>query len=233
MNHIHRVYDTDPHFSVDSQTRIITDMSTTSTHLMQYDHNSERFTFDIPRFIDNHDMSTCNKVEVHYINIGTNSQRNSGLYEVDDLEIDPDNEDTVVCTWLISQNATALNGSLSFLLRFMCIRDGVIDYVWNTEPYSSISVGTGMNNSKVIATQYADLLQNWYNQFIAAGNEHLAQIDGRVEAATQIAFTQIEEKTEEVVESETEMAVAAIHVQADEIVNIILDRMPRAEGVGF
>lgn len=66
MAHKHSVYDTDPHFAIDPITRAITNQSTTKTQLMQYDHNSERFTFEIPRLVDGHDMKLCDKIEIHY-----------------------------------------------------------------------------------------------------------------------------------------------------------------------
>ena len=68
MSHIHSVYDGDTHFKIDPVTRQIENTSG-KVILMQNDHNSERFTFEIPRTIDGHDMSQCNAVEVHYINI--------------------------------------------------------------------------------------------------------------------------------------------------------------------
>lgn len=57
MAHKHPIYDTDPHFKIDGDTRVIINASDVKVALMQGDHNSERFTFEIPRYVDGHDMS--------------------------------------------------------------------------------------------------------------------------------------------------------------------------------
>lgn len=99
MAHKHSVYDVDTHFTIDPITRQITNAGSAKSILMQSDHNSERFTFEIPRFVDGHDMSLCNQVEVHYNNIDYKTrQENRGLYDVDDLQISPHAEDVVICS---------------------------------------------------------------------------------------------------------------------------------------
>lgn len=181
MGHAHNVYDADPHFVINADTRVITDESETGTSLMQYDHNSERITFEMPRYIDEHDMSICDRVEVHYINIGTDGKRTNGVYEVDDMTVDPEDNELVLFTWLVSQNATSYAGSLSFVVRFICTSDGTFEYVWNTAIYKDIAVGNGMDNSGAITTEYADILGQWYDEIetkIATAKEDIvAKID--------------------------------------------------------
>ena len=65
MAHKHSVIDTDKHFVIDPVTREITNNSE-KLSLMQNDHNSETYTFEIPRNIDGHEMALCNVVEIHY-----------------------------------------------------------------------------------------------------------------------------------------------------------------------
>lgn len=164
MAHKHSVYDTDAHFKIDSATRAITNASTGKTSLMQYDHNSERFTFELPRCIDGHDMTLCNRVRVHYINIEAKNKDNNtpGIYEVADLGISPESEDVAICSWLISQNATKYVGSLNFRLEFACIADdGTVDYAWHTKIHTGIAVDDGICNSEIIVEQYADILEQW------------------------------------------------------------------------
>ena len=103
MAHKHSVYDTDNHFMIDDVTRAVKNASQTKTMLVQHDHNSERFTFEIPRYIDGHDMSVCNVVQIHYINIdSTTKEQKAGIYEVGDLQISPEGDDVVICSWLHS-----------------------------------------------------------------------------------------------------------------------------------
>lgn len=195
MGHAHNVYDADPYFVIDADTRVITDLSETGTSLMQYDHNSERLTFEIDRKVDEHDMSKCDRVEVHYINIGTNGKRSEGVYPVDDLIVDSEDDQIVKFTWLVSQNATMYAGSLSFAIRFSCTTDGVFDYVWNTDIYNKISIGKGLDTASAVVTQYADVLQAWYNEFIAAGNDGVA----RIENATTNALAEIEKAKDDMI----------------------------------
>lgn len=166
MKHEHGVYDSDTHFSIDPVTRTIHNASKKTT-LVQYDHNSERFTFELPRYIEEHDMSLCNRVEIHYLNTDYKSKdHNKGVYEVDDLEVSGEN---VTCSWLISHNATQFVGTLNFIVRFCCMTDEEVDYAWNTAVHTGVVVSEGINASGFIATKYADILEKWKAELFNAG----------------------------------------------------------------
>lgn len=138
---------------------------------MQFDHNSEVFTFELPRYIEGHDMMECNRVEVHYLNIDSmTKQENEGIYLVDDLKVNPDDETKLTCSWLISQNATRLVGSLNFLLRFACVTDDIVEYAWNTSIFSGIHVSKGIYNSDIVAEQYIDIIKAWENRLEVVEN---------------------------------------------------------------
>lgn len=68
MSHAVKIVDDDKHFLIDSFTRQV---SSEYSKLMitNGDHNSERFTFEAPQNIEGHNMSECNSIEVHYVNI--------------------------------------------------------------------------------------------------------------------------------------------------------------------
>ena len=168
MEHIHSVYDSDSHFSINPITRAIMNESNKKTTIVQHDHNSERFTFEIPRFIEGHDMSQSNSVQVHYLNIETGGNKQSAdIYDVTDLQLSPEDENVVICSWLISEKATRYVGSLNFVLRFSCVKrniDGIIcqvDYAWNTAPFTKISVSTGIYNTESIEEEYSDIIAQW------------------------------------------------------------------------
>lgn len=162
MAHKHSVYDTDPHFAIDPITRAITNQSTTKTQLMQYDHNSERFTFEIPRLVDGHDMQQCDKIEVHYINVDAATKvSNADVYIVDDMQISPESDDVVIFSWLISGNATQYAGTLNFIIRFLCHTGTTIDYAWGTDMHKGISVGGSFSNGEMVIAEYTDVLEEW------------------------------------------------------------------------
>lgn len=172
MPHRNEVRDADLHFVIDPVTRKIQNQSGKVT-LIQYDHNSERFTFVVPRHIDGHDMFDCNRVEVHYNNIAT-GQTNPGLYEVQDLQVTED-ELYVTCSWLISKNATGLVGRLAFVVRFECTsenEDGeaVLDYAWSTQPYAEVKIVSGIYNTDEVADEeFADIITQWKQDLVNAG----------------------------------------------------------------
>ena len=169
--HTHIVGDSDKRFIVDAVTRQIKNASPSKTTVMQLDHNSEVFTFEVPRYIENHDMTECNRVEVHYLNIdAVTKQENEGIYLVEDLAVDTDDENKLTCSWLISQNATRFVGSLNFILRFMCLTDDIVDYVWNTSIFSGIYVSKGIYNSSIVAEQYIDTIKAWENRLKVVEN---------------------------------------------------------------
>ena len=162
MAHKHPVYDTDTHFSINPVTRAIKNESSRKVTLIQYDHNSERFTFELPRYIEGHDMAECNKVEVHFLNIDkATKKQNADAYTVDDLQISPDDEGIVVCSWLISQNATQLAGSLHFLLNYACVTGEKLDYAWHSDVYKGISVSDGINAGESLEHEHLDIIEQW------------------------------------------------------------------------
>lgn len=195
----HTVYDTDTHFSINPITRVLKSESNSKNTLIQHDHNSERVTFEIPRFVEGHDMSLCNVIQVHYNNIDAQTKAQSqGVYDVEDMQIAPDDENVVILSWLVSQNATRYVGSLNFLIRFSCTDDnGTMYYAWNTAVYSGISVSTGIYNGEVVAEEYADILEQWRQDlFTAKQNEMRVSVEGdtlvimNAEEATDAALSQ-------------------------------------------
>lgn len=157
MAHKHPVYDTDKHFVIDPITkRISTECS--KVVLPQHSHRSERFTFEIPKEVEGHDMSLCNLVEVHFQNIDASNQENNsyGIYKVEDLKAEGD---TVYGSWLIEGDSTYYAGALIFALHFACLSDtGEVEYNLPTLSYSAITIGQTVFNSETIAMQYPNII---------------------------------------------------------------------------
>lgn len=166
MAHIHGVSDTNKCFTIDPITRKIN----TRCHnkaINRYDHNSERFTFEMPRYIEGHDMMTCNRVELHYTNIDAKSKNEyKGLYIVDDLQLCSDDENFVTCSWLISQNATQYVGKLDFSLRFICQAGESVDYAWQTAIASVEVADSIFNTDTVLEESVPDVLTSWMDSVV-------------------------------------------------------------------
>lgn len=171
MAHLHAVRDRDDHFVINPTTRTLQTESKKIT-LMKTDHNSERFTFELPRKIEDHDMSECDRVEVHYINIdAATREKSTGVYEVTDFDVAEDNKEMVMGSWLISRNVTKYAGTLSFVIRFACTTGDVVDYSWSTGIYTGISISDGICNTEEVVAEYTDILQSWLNTLEEAASE--------------------------------------------------------------
>ena len=135
----HNIIDPDLHFIIDADNRSITNETGSKLTIMQYDHNSERATFELPRYIEDHDMSQCDLVIVLFANTSkgtsaSNRSTSSGVYQVTDLEIKQDEPETLTCSWLISREATQYVGTLKFQMQFVCHENnetGVPEYYWS------------------------------------------------------------------------------------------------------
>lgn len=159
----HKVIDSDVMFNVDPFTRKITSEDSQKNIIMQGDHSCERFTFKIPRFIEGHDMSECNVVQVCYINAENKKKDNkyiTGVYLVNDVELDEGNE-CLTCSWLISSNATKYAGTLSFMVRLSCLTGTNVDYRWNSDIYSNIYVSESLSSDLAFEVEHVDVIEQW------------------------------------------------------------------------
>ena len=164
------IQDTDTHFIIDGSTRLVKNESETKSMLVQYDHNSERFTFRVPRYCDNHDLSLCNYTRVHYINIDKSKKNeNHGIDDISNtVDVCPEDDKYVICSWLITRNATQLAGSLHFVIQF-AVKDGeTIKYSWNTAKYTGITIQDGINFDEKTVSENNDLLAEWENRLKAS-----------------------------------------------------------------
>ena len=196
MGHKHSVYDSDAHFSINPITKVIKNESSKKTTLVQGDHNSERFSFDIPRFIEGHDMMQCNLIEVHYDNMETGTDNiSSDFYEVKDMQISPDDANMVVFSWLIIDTATKYAGSLEFSIKFKCMTGDVCDYKWNTGINTDISVSAGKDNSGVVVERAPNVVDQWRNEIFGDAENAVANIN----LAEQEAIEAIQAESEAVI----------------------------------
>lgn len=156
------ITDGDPHFVIDTVSRKIINNSGKDT-LVQYDHNSERLTFELPRYIEGHDMSNCNKVAISYLDVTA-----AGLYEVDDLAVKEADTETVAFTWLISSNVTQIVGKIAFAIEFECVQEGgEITYKWHTGVNEDIRVISTITNDATVAQENVDVLEKWKQELFS------------------------------------------------------------------
>lgn len=165
MSHSSKIFDTETHFKIDPATRSITNASNSNNILVQNDHNSERFTFDMPRYVDGHDMLESTVVRIHYRNVSSNGlSRNNDVYSPDDVDLLEDDENTIAFTWLLSSATTQYIGNLHFSIEFLCVDGEKVEYAWNTGVYKEITIIESIHNTEEAAAEINDALSVIANQ---------------------------------------------------------------------
>ena len=196
MAHEHSLFDKDRHFLIDPVTRSIKNQCG-KTMLIKTDHNSEVFTFELPRYIDGHDMTFCNMNEVHYINLGTGNDKgetSKGLYQIEDLQAFKEDDQKVVFSWLIKGNATKYEGNLYFQIKFKCVNNnGEVEYLWNTLLNKELTIGEEISNSDYVEEFYADIIAQWKEDLFGIGDS----LEQNLKNVSKAEQAKIEDKTQE------------------------------------
>lgn len=195
--HTHPVPDTDTYFIIDPITRKIENTTRKKTVIMQYDHNSERFTFELPRYVDGHDMLECTSITINVDNIEAEGvEFNSDAPDLTDIRVHPNDPEKVITSWLISRNSTQLAGRLSFHIEFKCVdSDGNVVYEWATDTFEDITIKARKKNGETAVIDHSDLLEQWRAKIFGAGDSVIANIASEGEA--QIAAVKAESETQQ------------------------------------
>lgn len=171
MEHIHGSYESTNRFRINPFSRAIINESEVEIAIAQYDHNSERFIFELPKMVEEHDMASCSAIRIHFINAGSSGKAEKDVYVVTDLAVSEEDPDVVTFSWLLSKKATSLDGVLSFAIQFICATDNEIDYSWSTLPFKSIKVPETYDNSEdIVEEDYSDILEKWKEELFADFN---------------------------------------------------------------
>lgn len=167
MPHDHILVDDDSRFVIDASTRQVTNVSGKRPKLMQFDHNCEKFVFEMPRYIEGHDMSEVDLLEVEYTNSTTGTSKttrriNEGVDKLTDSISVSDDGNLITFDWVITDASTQLAGTLIFQFKFTCPKDlenGNPGFKWQTDKYSFVDVFASLNVRENLATLYPDLVQ--------------------------------------------------------------------------
>ena len=121
---------------------------------VQYEHNMESVTFDMPRYCDGIDMSKM-KIYVNYIR----SDNIPGSHLVEDVTVDETDSELIHFTWTINGHVTEVSGNITMLV---CAREtdsnGKLTNLWSTELNSELYVSPGMKTTSVMVARYPDLV---------------------------------------------------------------------------
>ena len=175
--HTENLVDNDRKFLIDPQTRTIKNASC-DKELVQYDSSSEVFTFEMPRYVEGHDMGTAKNVKVYYVNKGASEEIVDSTDVTSTLKITDDGTNTAVFSWTIPANATQHEGTLDFAVTFTCPEVSP-DYIWSTKIYSGIVINKGLRNSSEIIKRDPDAFDAILTRVSEAENK-VDEVDDRV-----------------------------------------------------
>ena len=154
MAHIPIVRDDGPRLVIDARTRRIEGCV---VELVQGDHDSERIGFEIPRYIDGHDMTEADAY-IHYLH---EDSEEGHMYPVDDLHALTHSPNTAVFTWLASRNVTQEPGKVQFLVKFRCYDGENVVYEWNTALAKLVRVREGAAFEAEAVEVLPDIIPVW------------------------------------------------------------------------
>lgn len=159
MSHNHAIKDDDLRFIIDPLTRTIESQSD-NRYLTQLDHESSRLTFEIPLTIEGHDMSKCDRIEIHFTNITKKKdEQNDGVYIVKDSDREVVG-DTLMFSWLVRKESTLHVGRLNFSITFLCHdEDANVTYEWSTTESKYIQILTRLEHTAATILKYPDLYE--------------------------------------------------------------------------
>jgi len=224
------IVDEDIHLIVNSD-RTITVPEESAVVGVKGDHNSNRVTFDCPRYFDEYDLTQCTNHFVAYINSAGNIQ---GQYIITDLAVDAVDETLLHFSWLVSGNVTVAACEIAFALCFRTVEDDLIIYQWNTNYSTGLRVIEGIEVSEDYDELYPDILAKWFEELESAAGEKLSELSEKVDelnekaeqAATDAVSALADAKTalESLEESKTE-----IDVQITKINNELLQKVTKSD----
>lgn len=209
--------DSDPAFTIDPVTRKIINHCGKKT-LVQYDHNCESLSFEIPLIVEGHDMSTCNQINIHYL-IG----EHGGMSEAEDIVTV---DDKLRFAWHIKSGVTAFMGKLNFAISMRCVdTDGKVKYSFGTDICSEITVIPSYNFSAEIVEENADILQQWKDDLFGVMGDVETYKNASLEEIATAKQTSLEEITAEgneqveAVQQEGVVQIANIQAEADNYID--------------
>jgi hypothetical protein len=120
------------------------------------DKDVETLTFDCPRYWDD------GRLDLSTMEISINYMRSDGgvdKYVAYDAAVDEDDPTVIHFTWIISEYAAAVKGSLSFLIcAKLANEDGEEIRHWNSELNTELIVSAGLEVDEAIVSNYPSII---------------------------------------------------------------------------
>lgn len=123
----------------------------------QYEHNVNKVTFDCPRYADDEHTIDLSAMKIYINYIRPDKKPLSSLAE--NVTVDEADPTIMHFDFNITRTVTLVDGVLDCLV---CIKstnsEGVEEHHWNSDIFSKLTVGKGMENEETIAEENIDLI---------------------------------------------------------------------------
>lgn len=123
----------------------------------QYEHNVNKVTFDCPRYADDEHTIDLSAMKIYINYIRPDKKPLSSLAE--NVTVDEADPTIIHFDFRITRNVTFAKGVLSCLVCIKSVNsEGIEEYHWNSDIFTKLTVGEGMENEEVISEENSDLI---------------------------------------------------------------------------
>lgn len=123
----------------------------------QYEHNVNKVTFDCPRYADDEQTIDLSAMKIYINYIRPDKEPLSSLAE--NVIVDETDPTIIHFDFRITRNVTFAKGVLSCLVCIKSVNsEGIEEYHWNSDIFTKLTVGEGMENEEVISEENSDLI---------------------------------------------------------------------------
>lgn len=151
----------------------------------RFEHNVNKVTFDCPRYADYEQTIDLSSMKIYINYIRPDKKPLSSLAE--NVTIDEADPTIMHFDFNITRTVTLVDGVLDCLV---CIKstnsEGVEEHHWNSDIFSKLTVGKGMENEETIAEENIDLITQLLvnldttNAEVSNVGERIDELDGKV-----------------------------------------------------
>lgn len=123
----------------------------------QYEHNVNKVTFDCPRYADDEQTIDLSSMKIYINYIRPDKEPLSSLAE--NVIVDETDPTIIHFDFRITRNVTFAKGVLSCLICIKSVNsEGIEEYHWNSDIFTKLTVGEGIENEEVISEENSDLI---------------------------------------------------------------------------
>jgi hypothetical protein len=207
-----------------------------AVYVAKGDHKSVSVIFEMPRYVDGHDLSEDEYIiQIHFVNLSEDGKNYSkGISEAISREIEGDN---LSFAWLVDNRATRYAGvvSVGITIEKYASVDGKAEevYSWSTAPYGNTKVWDSHDNSSSMTEQEYDYLVATVNTLVTLSLQNkLSEVEKNIDDKVAYAESRlVAYTTAEIIEFDNKAsgAIENFNRNANEALGEINNRVAETE----